>query len=138
MKKLSFFFFWLFVSIAAIAQTQKKAPAKPKSGGTRYVFVTVSINAPEFDDYTTERMKYTKNYYKPHIISFNSEVVTISGYNEEKEYRLTDKFRQQVYDEEVRFYHSTMDPEETARHIVSAKAYSFHSYKEASIARNGE
>ena len=146
MKRLLSSLILLLSCTLVIAQTapKKKTTTTSKSGGTKYVFVVVGVNQPEFDAEFTDKMNsinnYTtfKRYYKPNIIYYTSEIITLSNFSEERKYRLIDKIRTQAYDEYVKFYNSAMTSEEARRSIVSTKANVFNSYKEASLARSGD
>ncbi len=140
MKWLLLFYLAFFCTIGS-AQTGQK---KKSTGGTKYVFIMVGVSEPEYDAELTKQMNMMsssgtyKNYYKSNVVHYSSEIMTISNFNEEKKYRLIDKVRSEVYDEYVRYSTPTMDAEQTKKSIVSANAFVYNTYKEASMARSGE
>lgn len=126
----------LLIATHIQAQQQGKSSNKGKYGGTRYVYAKTVTNEPTLDSYESPSPSpgvitpAVHTYYKPQMHTYLSNIVTITNYSEEKEYRFkdecSDNMKQKLY---LSNEHAT---------VVSVTVYAFKTYKEASVSRSVE
>jgi hypothetical protein len=137
MKKLTRGIIMLLLITSQVQAQQKgKSSSKNTYGGTRYVYAKTITNEPVLDSYESPSPSpgvitpSIHSYYKPQMHTYLSNIVTMTNYSEEKEYRFKDEcgdnMKQKLY---LNNEHAT---------VVSVTVYAFKTYKEASVSRSVE